>query len=86
MHHEVPSELGLYQETSIIRKWEVLRGIFEISDFISHVDAFQVSSQARTNASSSYSKLDVLMPYSTESSVQVELENFLCSVKNSLGR
>lgn len=42
---------------------------------MAHVDIFEVSSHVRTNASNCCSMQGVLMPYSTQSSVQVELEN-----------
>lgn len=48
--------------------------------FVSGVDVFQISSQVWTIVSSSCSKQDVMMPYSTQTSVQVELEYFRCSL------
>ena len=74
--------MEFYQEAPISRNWEhqALRGIFELSNFVSDVDVFQISSQVWTIASSSCSKQGVIMPYSTQTSVQVELEYFWCSL------
>lgn len=74
--------MALYQEMPISRKWEhqAPRGIFELSNFVSGVDVFQISSQVWTIVSSSCSKQDVMMPYSTQTSVRVELEYFRCSL------